>query len=131
MQFNPQAPQPPFHPTGPFDMVRPAPRPGPVLHPQGPGVSQPFHGPRPAIGEYGMDVQRDQTGLIIPKAPYYELPAGLMVPLVKATDGAYKPLDSSQIRLPAPRPPSDRLLAVVEDFFAPPSADKPRDRSGN
>jgi calcium homeostasis ER protein len=77
-----------------------------------------------------MDVQRDQTGLIIPKAPYYELPAGLMVPLVKATDGAYKPLDSSQIRLPAPRPPSDRLLAVVEDFFAPPSADKPRDSEG-
>lgn len=62
-----------------------------------------------------------------PTVPYYELPAGLMVPLIRLEDCSYKPLDSEDIRLPAPAPPSERLIAAIEAFYAPPSHERPRD----
>lgn len=65
-----------------------------------------------------------------PDVPYWELPAGLMVPLVKLEDFEYKPLDPSKIRLPPPTPPSERLLKAVAAFFAPPSHDRPRNAEG-
>jgi hypothetical protein len=43
-------------------------------------------------------------------------------------DGEYRPLDPDNIRLPPPAPPSERLLAAVEAFYAPPCHDRPRDR---
>jgi len=66
----------------------------------------------------------------IPMAPYYDLPAGLMVPLVKLWDCEYKPLDAKDLRLPIPQPPSERLLAAIEAFYSPPSHDRPRDSQG-
>ena len=65
---------------------------------------------------------------LMPSMPYFELPAGLMVPLIKLEDSEYKPLDAEAIRLPPPAPPSDRLLAAVEAFYALPNHDSPRDR---
>lgn len=62
-----------------------------------------------------------------PTAPYYDLPAGLMVPLIRLEDCSYKPLDADDIRLPAPAPPSERLIAAIEAFYAPPSHERPRD----
>ena len=69
-------------------------------------------------------------GETIPTAPYFDLPAGLMVPLIKFDESGYKPLDPDRIRLPPPQPPSDRLLAAVEYFYSPPSHDRPRDPEG-
>ncbi|MEQ2216406.1 hypothetical protein XENOCAPTIV_015743 [Xenoophorus captivus] len=34
----------------------------------------------------------------------------------------------TQVWLPPPMPPSDRLLAAVEAFYSPPSHDRPRNR---
>lgn len=65
---------------------------------------------------------------LMPSMPYFELPAGLMVPLIKLEDGEYRPLDPEAIRLPPPTPPSERLVAAVEAFYAPPNHDSPRDR---
>lgn len=65
---------------------------------------------------------------LIPKVAYYDLPAGLMAPLVTLKDNDYKPIDPSKIRLPPPMPPNDRLLAAVEAFYAPPNHENPRDR---
>lgn len=65
---------------------------------------------------------------LIPSMPYYDLPAGLIVPLIKLEDDKYNPLDPDAIRLPPPAPPSDRLVAAVEAFYAPPNHDSPRDR---
>merc|ERR1719150_814876 len=65
-----------------------------------------------------------------PSAPYYDLPAGLMVPLVKLEDSGYKPLDPDLIRLPPPQPPNDRLMAAVELFYSGPSHERPRDPEG-
>lgn len=67
---------------------------------------------------------------IEPKAPYYDLPAGLMVPLVKMDDSEYKSIDPKDIRLPPPLPPSERLIQVVEHFHAPASHDRPRNPEG-
>ncbi|CAG7822108.1 unnamed protein product, partial [Allacma fusca] len=64
---------------------------------------------------------------LIPALPYYELPAGLMVQLVKLEDDSYKPVDPKSIRLPPPCPPSDRLIQAVEAFYAQPSHERPRD----
>lgn len=65
-----------------------------------------------------------------PNLPYYELPAGLMVPLVKLEDSGYKPINANEIRLPPPTPPSERLLQALELFYAPPSHERPRDPEG-
>lgn len=62
-----------------------------------------------------------------PTVPYYELPAGLMVPLIRLEDCSYKSLDPEDIRLPAPVPPSERLLQAIEAFYSAPSHDRPRD----
>lgn len=43
-------------------------------------------------------------------------------------DCNYKSLDPDTIRLPPPAPPSERLLAAVKAFYAPPGHDHPRDR---
>ncbi|KAJ8934304.1 hypothetical protein NQ318_008488 [Aromia moschata] len=67
---------------------------------------------------------------LLPTAPYYDLPAGLMVPLIKLEETSYKPLDPKDIRLPPPAPPSDRLLAAVDAFYSLPSHDRPRDSEG-
>ncbi|KAM6962762.1 calcium homeostasis endoplasmic reticulum protein [Aplochiton taeniatus] len=67
---------------------------------------------------------------LVPNVPYFDLPAGLMAPLVKLEDHDYKPLDPKDIRLPPPMPPSDRLLAAVEAFYSPPSHDRPRNSEG-
>ncbi|KAF7279182.1 hypothetical protein GWI33_007591 [Rhynchophorus ferrugineus] len=67
---------------------------------------------------------------LMPSAPYYDLPAGLMVPLVKKEDTAYRPLDPKDIRLPPPAPPTKRLLAVVEAFYSQPCHERPRDSEG-
>ena len=40
----------------------------------------------------------------------------------------YKPIDPAALRLPAPQPPSERLLAAVEAFYSPPSHERPRNR---
>ena len=61
-----------------------------------------------------------------PSAPYYDLPAGLMVPLIKLEDSGYKSLDPEQISLPPPQPPNERLMAAVELFYSGPSHERPR-----
>lgn len=99
---------------------------------QGPGADAPIsidyeHGNAPITEQPFIEEQRDPT---IPLAPYYDLPAGLIVPLVKLWDCEYKPIDPKDIRLPIPQPPSERLLAAVEAFYAPPSHDRPRDSQG-
>lgn len=104
------APMPPFvppHNQGPPDYyTRPPPMPAP-----GPPSNFPPEG-------------------IEPKAPYFDLPAGLMVPLIKIDDNEYKGIDPKDIRLPPPLPPSERLIQAIDLFYAPPSHDRPRNAEG-
>jgi len=67
---------------------------------------------------------------IKPTVPYYELPAGLMVPLIRLEDYNYKSLDPEEIRLPAPQPQSERLTSALAAFYSLPSHDRPRDVEG-
>ncbi|XP_017882786.1 calcium homeostasis endoplasmic reticulum protein isoform X2 [Ceratina calcarata] len=140
-QLNQQSmPMPPSHsgPPAPIgtDVNFSQPPPGWGVPPQGndpppftnvplPDFSKPppGFGPPPVIHEPSVED-------LMPSMPYYELPAGLMVPLIKLEDAEYKPLDPEAIRLPPPAPPSERLVAAVEAFYAPPNHDSPRDSDG-
>ncbi|KAJ8374644.1 hypothetical protein SKAU_G00052240 [Synaphobranchus kaupii] len=114
------------------------PPPGMSEHPPWGGNQHPDFGP-PPHGFNGQSphmrrqapshVNQDDPSLV-PNVPYFDLPAGLMAPLVKLEDYDYKPLDPKDIRLPPPMPPSDRLLAAVEAFYSPPSHDRPRNSEG-
>lgn len=75
-------------------------------------------------GASSMPAQEPQ----VPTAPYYDLPAGLIVPLIRLEDYNYKPLDPSDIRLPPPAPQSERLTNALNAFYAAPSHDRPRDK---
>lgn len=55
---------------------------------------------------------------LIPKAPYYELPAGMIVPLIKPESVTFEPIDPTQLRLPAPDLLTDRLKSEVERFYS-------------
>lgn len=70
----------------------------------------------------------------VPKASYYELPAGMIVPLVKLEDFTYKPLREQDLRLPPPEPPSELLLREIDRFYSalqlPPPIDCIRDADG-
>ncbi|XP_031431002.1 calcium homeostasis endoplasmic reticulum protein isoform X2 [Clupea harengus] len=93
--------------------------------PHGFNGQSPVHMRRPAPAH----VSQDDPSLV-PNVPYFDLPAGLMAPLVKLEDHDYKALDPKDIRLPPPMPPSERLLAAVEAFYSPPSHDRPRNSEG-
>ncbi|KAK6635653.1 hypothetical protein RUM44_000907 [Polyplax serrata] len=54
---------------------------------------------------------------LVPSVPYFELPAGLMVPLIKLDDSNYKVLHPDKIRLPPAVPPTERLIQAVEAFY--------------
>eukprot|EP00094_Tigriopus_californicus_P004071 TCALIF_03922-PA protein Name:"Similar to CHERP Calcium homeostasis endoplasmic reticulum protein (Homo sapiens)" AED:0.04 eAED:0.04 QI:0/0/0/0.5/1/1/2/0/815 len=112
--------QPPFPPNHPHH--RPAPQQQqPQQPPQLPPPHQAQHLPPPAAFD---------EAVLKPNLPYYDLPAGLMVPLVKLEDSGYKPINANDIRLPPPTPPSERLLQALELFYAPPSHERPRDPEG-
>lgn len=64
---------------------------------------------------------------LTPSMPYFELPAGLIVPLIRLEDYKYHALDADMIRLPPPTPPNERLLSAVEAFYSAPSHERPRD----
>uniref|UniRef100_A0A8C5WH96 Calcium homeostasis endoplasmic reticulum protein n=1 Tax=Leptobrachium leishanense TaxID=445787 RepID=A0A8C5WH96_9ANUR len=89
-----------------------------------------FNGQPPHMRRQGPPHVNHDDPSLVPNVPYFDLPAGLMAPLVKLEDHEYKPLDPKDIRLPPPMPPSDRLLAAVEAFYSPPSHDRPRNSEG-
>lgn len=67
---------------------------------------------------------------LTPTLPYFELPAGLMVPLIRLEDHKYNSIDPADLLLPAPTPPSERLLNAIEAFYSQPSHERPRDNEG-
>ncbi|MEE6487833.1 hypothetical protein FKM82_015058 [Ascaphus truei] len=89
-----------------------------------------FNGQPPHMRRQGPPHVNHDDPSLVPNVPYFDLPAGLMAPLVKLEDYDYKPLDPKDIRLPPPMPPSERLLAAVEAFYSPPSHDRPRNSEG-
>ncbi|KAF7260932.1 hypothetical protein EG68_01635, partial [Paragonimus skrjabini miyazakii] len=66
----------------------------------------------------------------VPKCPPWELPAGLMHPLIRLCDFEYTPLDSTKLRLLPAKPPTERLLTAIDNFYMPPSHDRTRDGEG-
>ena len=48
---------------------------------------------------------------------YYDLPAGLLLNHIKLEDSEFKPIDPIHMRLPSPKPPSQRLLDAVDEFY--------------
>lgn len=112
------APAPPGRRSSRWDRAAPGSAPPPAVD-----VTRPPPGFAPAAPAAEPEPTR-------PTVPYYDLPAGLMVPLVKQEDSGYRPLDPALIRLPPPQPPSERLLAAVELFYSGPSHERPRDTEG-
>ncbi|OXB73100.1 UNVERIFIED_CONTAM: hypothetical protein H355_012025 [Colinus virginianus] len=130
----PQEIGPPHHHPG-----HRLPHPGISEHPPWGGPQHPDFGPPPhgfngqpphMRGRQGPPHMNHDDPSLVPNVPYFDLPAGLMAPLVKLEDHEYKPLDPKDIRLPPPMPPSERLLAAVEAFYSPPSHDRPRNSEG-
>lgn len=102
-------------------------RPPPGFGTPGAGGSSGGNAGPPSISKMPPHLQESS---LVPTLPYHDLPAGLMVPLIKLEDSGYKPLNPKDLRLPPPSPPTDRLLAAIEQFYAPPSHDRPRDPEG-
>lgn len=117
--FNPtgQLQPPPNHQlaNAHLQIQQPPPQIPPQIPPQ---LHQPQHSQQPQFAAQQPDVA------------YFDLPAGLMVPLVKLEDFDYEELNSKDIRLPLPAPPNERLLKAVEEFYVPSTHDKPRNADG-
>lgn len=125
-------PVPPFSgppPGGPWGSGPPPMPPWPAQGPPPPPIP-PFI-PPPTSQPTGPPPPLDPNDAsLVPKRPYYELPAGLMLPLIKMEDNDYAPLNPADIRLPVPMPWPDRVLAALDTFYGPPSHDSPRDADG-
>ena len=63
---------------------------------------------------------------LTPTMPYFDLPCGLIVPLIRLEDFCYHSIDPEKIQLPPPSMPTEKLLSAIEAFYAPPSHDRPR-----
>jgi calcium homeostasis ER protein len=122
----PQQGQPPFAPVSMHQT--PFPIPGPPQMSMQPNLFGDARGvnnqPPPAPVPVSLPVPPPTN------IPYFELPAGLMVPLVNLSDFDYKSIDPKDIRLPPPTPPSEKLLKAVEAFYGPPSHERPRNSEG-
>ncbi|KAL1471409.1 hypothetical protein MTO96_039945 [Rhipicephalus appendiculatus] len=59
----------------------------------------------PNAGYLPPELPPEALECLVPTMPYYELPAGLIVPLVKLDESDYRPLDPKDMRLPPPAPP--------------------------
>ncbi|KAF6032318.1 hypothetical protein EB796_009339 [Bugula neritina] len=128
-----QGPIPPGAP-GLFDLNQPPPifnQPPPGFNTNVPPPMMNLSGPPPRLNQPPpFPPPNLSTEDLIPTAPYFELPAGLMCPLVKIDEIDYKPIDPKGIRLPPPAPPTDRLLQALDLFYMPPSHDCPVDAEG-
>ncbi|KAL3211308.1 hypothetical protein MRX96_036536 [Rhipicephalus microplus] len=103
--------------------------------PAGPGRLDPRHPPPGFVpmnsqGYMPPELPPEALECLVPTMPYYELPAGLIVPLVRLDDSDYRPLDPKEMRLPPPAPPSEALMQAVEMFYSPPSHERPRNSEG-
>nr|XP_037288870.1 LOW QUALITY PROTEIN: calcium homeostasis endoplasmic reticulum protein-like [Rhipicephalus microplus] len=109
---------------------------GDMGHPSaGPGLLDPRHPPPGFVpmnsqGYMPPELPPEALECLVPTMPYYELPAGLIVPLVRLDDSDYRPLDPKEMRLPPPAPPSEALMQAVEMFYSPPSHERPRNSEG-
>ncbi|XP_075731709.1 SR-related CTD associated factor 6 isoform X2 [Rhipicephalus microplus] len=109
---------------------------GDMGHPSaGPGRLDPRHPPPGFVpmnsqGYMPPELPPEALECLVPTMPYYELPAGLIVPLVRLDDSDYRPLDPKEMRLPPPAPPSEALMQAVEMFYSPPSHERPRNSEG-
>ncbi|KAH8034853.1 hypothetical protein HPB51_003140 [Rhipicephalus microplus] len=100
-----------------------------------PGLLDPRHPPPGFVpmnsqGYMPPELPPEALECLVPTMPYYELPAGLIVPLVRLDDSDYRPLDPKEMRLPPPAPPSEALMQAVEMFYSPPSHERPRNSEG-
>ncbi|XP_041359548.1 serine-rich adhesin for platelets-like [Gigantopelta aegis] len=48
---------------------------------------------------------------------YYDLPAGLIVPLVQMEDTEYQPIDPNDVKLPSSYPVDECLIKACDDFY--------------
>lgn len=55
---------------------------------------------------------------LIPSAKYFELPAGIMLPVIEIEQFAYTALVPDKLRMPPPVPPSQRLLSALDEFYS-------------
>ncbi|KHJ96160.1 g-patch domain protein [Oesophagostomum dentatum] len=51
-------------------------------------------------------------------AKYYELPAGIMIPLIEIEQFSYNAIVPDKLRMPPPVPPSQRLLSALDEFYS-------------
>lgn len=71
------------------------------------------------VAALGLQIPAEQiteTG-IIPNNPYYELPSGVMVPLIEAGKKDYSPIKPADLRLPLPKFPDDNFLRAIETYY--------------
>ncbi|XP_054710989.1 calcium homeostasis endoplasmic reticulum protein-like [Uloborus diversus] len=84
----------------------------------------------PPIGPHDMPPDYLEPALPPCQPPYYDLPAGLMVPLIRLEDTDYNnPLEPDDVQLPPPALPTERLLAAVEQFYCPPTHERTRNNA--
>ncbi len=84
--------------------------------------------PPPGFGPTGSNKPISSEQSIPLNEIYYNLPAGLMLKLIKTEDFNYEPLDSKLIKLPALEPPAEKLLKAIDEFYLPVSPTKPRNK---
>ena len=111
----------------------PPPPPPPIHEPDIPGRFQSSfnsNSPPPRFEDDLEELTPETSDNFDSHIPYYDLPAGLMAPLVPLEEHDYTPLDPSLIRLPPPQQPSQRLLSAVESFYSPPTEESPRNKKG-
>uniref|UniRef100_A0A5S6QEL5 CID domain-containing protein n=1 Tax=Trichuris muris TaxID=70415 RepID=A0A5S6QEL5_TRIMR len=67
---------------------------------------------------------------IVPRSMYYDLPAGVMLPMVPLEASEYEPIDPESVRIPVPVPPTERLFAALDGFYNEPRHEAPREFEG-
>jgi hypothetical protein len=62
--------------------------------------------------------------------PWYELPAGVMLSLVRTEDIDYKSLDPKALTIPPPQPITEKIVRAIDEFYSHPNNSQPRNAEG-
>ncbi|OQV19325.1 hypothetical protein BV898_06562 [Hypsibius exemplaris] len=62
--------------------------------------------------------------------PWYDLPAGLMLSLIRTEDTEYKSIDTKDLIIPPPQPITDKIMRAMDEFYSQPNNSQPRNAEG-
>ena len=94
-----------------------------------PGMPPPFQ-PPPLYSDMPQQQQQSNEPAPPDPRPWYDLPAGIMISLIRTEDTEYKSLDPKDLVIPPPQLITEKIMRAMDEFYSMPNNSAPRNAEG-